>query len=160
MQFLRVPFLDRKVDFKRLIISPLLTGKPESTLNIRRLLDAVCLRRMIGLLELPKAQYQTQPITLSPNERYIYDEILQKSLEEIELAVCTKSPGTAYGSIMRAILRTRMLCDHGTYLGTTSKSGTASPSTDNEDSLAELQEGDRGTFPKYSLLSLYNLDTD
>lgn len=156
MQFLRVPFLDRKADFKRHIISPLLTGKSESTLNLRLLLDAICLRRMMSILNLPETRYQTQRVTQSPEERNLYDEILQKSREEIELAVSSKNSGTAYSSILRAILRTRMLCDHGTFLKAASKSRLVSPSIDNGDILSELQEGDRGISLKLLRLSQHN----
>ena len=154
IQFLRVPYLDKKAEFKRHIISPLLTGEPESTLNLRVLLDAMCLRRMMSSLNLPKAQYQTQRVTLSPEERMVYGDILQSSLDEIDNAISSKSSATAYSSILRAILRTRMLCDHGTFLRTASRSRLATPSMNNEDILAALQEGDGGIcFNKNPFLS-------
>jgi SNF2 family DNA or RNA helicase len=105
---------------------------------------------MMSLLNLPETRYQTQRVTQSLEERNLYDEILQKSREEIELAVSSKNSGTAYSSILRAILRTRMLCDHGTFLNTANKNRLASPSINNENILAELQEGDGGIFSQAS----------
>lgn len=154
LQFLRVPFLKRKADFKRHVISPLLTGKPDSALNLRLLLNAICLRRMMSLLKLPETRYQTQRVTQSPEERNLYDEILQKSREEIEFAVSSKNSETAYVSILRAILRTRMLCDQGTFLNIATKSRLASSLIDNGNILAELQEGDRGIFSRASSFHL------
>jgi SWI/SNF-related matrix-associated actin-dependent regulator of chromatin subfamily A3 len=157
MQFLWVPFLDRKADFHRSIIAPLMTGKPEYILNLRLLLDAMCLRRMMSLLNLPKTHYQTQHVTQSPEEKALYAEILQNSRKEINLAVSSNNSITAYGSILRTILRTRMLCDHGRFLKTANKSRPASPFLDNRDTLAELQEGDSGNA--YKFLLLYSIST-
>jgi hypothetical protein len=83
-------------------------------------------------------------VTLSPEERKIYDEILRSSLEEIDNAISSRSSGKAYSSILRAILRTRMLCDHGTNLETASTSRLTTPAMENEDTLASLLEGDEG----------------
>jgi SWI/SNF-related matrix-associated actin-dependent regulator of chromatin subfamily A3 len=147
IRFLRVPHLDRKADFQKLIITPLFTGKQDCTLNLRVLLNAMCLRRKMSLLKLPKTQYQTQMVTLSPEEREFYSDILKKSLDEIDNAISSKSSGKAYSSVLRAILCTRMLCNHGTLRETASKSRLATPSMDNEDTLASLQEGDEGMYP-------------
>jgi SWI/SNF-related matrix-associated actin-dependent regulator of chromatin subfamily A3 len=144
ISFLKVPHLDQKADFQRHIIAPLLSGKEDSTHNLCILLNAMCLRRNISLLRGPKARYQTQTVVLSPYERMIYNEILQSSLEEIDNAISSRSSGKTYSSILRAILRTRMLCDHGTHRETTSKSQLATPAMDNEDTLATLLEGDEG----------------
>jgi SNF2 family DNA or RNA helicase len=109
----------------------------------------------MSLLKLPKTQNQTQMVNLSTEERALYDDILQKSLDEIDNAISSKSSGKAYSSVLRAILRTRMICDHGTFRETTSKSPLATPSMDNEDTLASLQEGDEGKYP-VSVSKLFN----
>jgi SWI/SNF-related matrix-associated actin-dependent regulator of chromatin subfamily A3 len=144
ISFLKVPHLDQKAGFQKHIIAPLLLGKEDSTRNLRILLNAMCLRRNISLVQGPKARYQTQTVVLSPTERMMYNEILQSSLEEINNTISSRSYSKAYSSIPRAILCTRMLCDHGTHRKTTSKSRLATPAMDNEDTLATLLEGDEG----------------
>jgi len=139
-----VPHLHRRADFQRHIISPLLTGQPDCTLNLRLLLDAVCLRRLMSLMKLPQTQYQTQMVELSAEERSLYENILQSSMQDIDTMISSKSSGKAYSSILRAILRTRMLCDHGTFQQKKSKSRLTTPSMDDESTLASLQEGDEG----------------
>jgi SWI/SNF-related matrix-associated actin-dependent regulator of chromatin subfamily A3 len=153
IKFLRVPNLNQKLDFQRHIINPLLSGKEDATRNLRILLNAVCLRRKLSILEGPKATYQTQTVILSLSERDMYSRILQSSLEEIDSAISSKSSSKAYSIILRAILRTRMLCDHGTHCETTSTSRLATPAMENENTLASLLEGDEGMFLPVATLS-------
>lgn len=115
----------------------------------------------MSILKLPQTQYQTQSVELSPGERRLYGEILQSSLAEIDSAISNKSSDKAYSSILQAILRTRMLCDHGTFRDTTSKSRLATLVMDDKSALSSLQEGDEGTtFPClnfYLFISAFDL---
>jgi len=150
IRFLQIPHLEDKIEFQTHIIAPLLLGGEDSTRNLRILLNTICLRRNISLLDGPKAQYQTQSVVLSPEERQLYDEILQNSLKEFDNAISSRSSSKAYSIILKAILGTRMLCNFGTICKTINNSRLIDPTLDSEDTLVCLLEGDQGMITNYN----------
>lgn len=143
VRLLRVPGFENKAMFQRFIVSPLRKGIPNSTMNLRLLLNSICLRRLSSSLNGPKITYRVQELNLSIEERQTYEKILEDSNEEIEEAISTRTSFAAYSIILRAILRTRMLCDHGTFRRTPGTSRLGTPSTE-EEVLACIQDGDEG----------------
>ncbi|OBT69919.1 hypothetical protein VE03_00430 [Pseudogymnoascus sp. 23342-1-I1] len=142
IRILRVPELESRSTFQKYIISPLATGMPRSSRNLRLLLNSVCLRRLVTIMNLPAVTYQVQRLDLSPGEKQLYEDILESSSQEIEEAISSKKSSAAYSSILRAILRTRMLCNHGTFRRPPGTSRLGTPLIENKDILASIQDGD------------------
>lgn len=74
----------------------------------------------------------------------MYDKILADSAEEIEQAMSTKTSFAAYSILLKAILRTRMLCNHGIHQKVSYSSRLGTPSNEKQEILAVMQEGDEG----------------
>lgn len=93
-------------------------------------------------MKLPETHYQTQFVDLSLDERNLYEDILQKSVEEIDDAVSNKSSTKTYNSILRAILCTRMIYNQGTLHETASRCQLEK--LEGGYSLTAMQDGDEG----------------
>lgn len=144
VKLLRIPEFEKKAIFQKFIVSPLRTRFPNSTNNLRLLLNSICLRRLSKILEIPDVTYRIQSLDLSEKERSIYEKILENSSKDIEQAISTKTSVAAYSIILKAILRTRMLCNEGTHQRVSSASRLGTPWKEKEEILVIMQEGDEG----------------
>ena len=115
VKFLRITPFDRTGMFRRHIIEPLKTGRPDCLRNLRLLLGSICLRRLKCLLELPNTTTECRYLNLSLAEREEYISITEQSKVAIDDAVSRKETGKAYKSILQAILKLRLFCNHGTF---------------------------------------------
>ena len=82
--------------------------------NLRLLLRSMCLRRTRTLLDIPKADDQTVVLSLSPEERTMYSQIIDDTARKIDDCISSRSITKAYSGIFQTILRLRMLCNNGT----------------------------------------------
>lgn len=114
IRFLRITPFDSNAIFKNHISEPLLTDRRHDEKNLRSLLGSICLRRTRSLLKLPDAKDRTILLTLSEAERALYDETIEESRRRIDGSISSSSITKAYNGIFQAILRLRLLCNHGT----------------------------------------------
>lgn len=105
--------------------------------NLRTLLKAICIRRTRNLLHLPKTRTVEYKLHLSTSEHSRYLQIGDSHRQAIDDAVCGRKPAEAYRTILQALLKLRMLCNHGTL-----QPNDATSVTDGADeTLALLQDG-------------------
>lgn len=130
MRFLQIDSLEIPRDFRRHCITPALERK--NFHNIRALLKCICLRRTKELLQLPDLRTSEHVIEMSLLEKAQYDDIKDKYRRAIDDAICGRSPADGYRSVLSALLKLRMACNHGVSL---------SRNEDEDDMLALLQTG-------------------
>lgn len=126
VKFLRIPQLDDTTVFRKYVIFPVEKGHGDHLRNLRLLLDSICLRRTKDLLDLPEPIETLQWIQLSPTEEEIYARIGEEAKLEIESAISVHKTTKAYSSILRALLRLRILCNNGTYQTDSLKASSSS----------------------------------
>ncbi|KAF2178018.1 hypothetical protein K469DRAFT_600904, partial [Zopfia rhizophila CBS 207.26] len=137
VRFLQVISLHSSTDFKRYCIIPAEKSSVKGFQNIRALLKCICLRRTQELLQLPESQTTQYFIDMSSIERLQYDGIKSRYRKALDDAVCGRSPTEGYRYVLQALLKLRMVCNHGL-----STSDTELLTTNDEaEILAILQEG-------------------
>ena len=141
-RFLRISPFDRKAQFQRHVAGPILAGEPDGARNFRLILESICLRRTKALLHLPDADHRTFELALSEEEKARYADIIAQSRETIDEAISSKSTTKAYNGILQAILRLRLLCNHGTLERQEKATPPRTPSLENDEELLRLQQGD------------------
>lgn len=137
VRFLRVPFLDTPLAFRNHFVQPIETGRGPGFENLHTLLKCICIRRTRGLLHLPEPRNVEYKSHLSPAEHSRYSQIVESYRQAIDDAVCGRKPSEAYRTILQALLKLRMLCNHGTLLLNDATSGNDGADED----MALLQEG-------------------
>lgn len=133
VRFLRVPFVSTPQEFRKNFVQPIEAGSSRGFENLRTLLKCICLRRTKDLLRLPDHQVVQYELQLSPAEKSRYSQILASHKKAIDDTVCGRKSSEAYRTIFQALLKLRMLCNHGTFQ-TDDRDGT-------DKTLAILQEG-------------------
>jgi hypothetical protein len=78
-------------------------------------LKRICIRRTKDLLRLPDHQVVQYELQLSPAEKSRYSQILACHKKAIDDTVCGRKPSEAYRTIFQALLKLRMLCNHGSF---------------------------------------------
>jgi SWI/SNF-related matrix-associated actin-dependent regulator of chromatin subfamily A3 len=127
--------------FRNYIISPIETGNACGFLRLRLLLKSLCLRRTNERLQLPEPIIHVCRLNLASAEDAAYTLIGETYRQEIDKAVSGQKTVEAYNSILQALLRLRLLCNHGTYQHLSQTFGVALPS-DTEEALMFLQQSD------------------
>ncbi|RTE70723.1 hypothetical protein BHE90_014873 [Fusarium euwallaceae] len=107
------PFSGTSV-FLRHILQPLSKDTPDRAVNLRALLQTICLRRTKRYPKLPDPHNEEISIGLEGEERLVYDRILKKCARDIDEAVSTKAKIKKYSILFAAIVKLRKLCNHGT----------------------------------------------
>jgi SWI/SNF-related matrix-associated actin-dependent regulator of chromatin subfamily A3 len=95
-------------------VRPIEAGGSQGFENLRTLLRCICIRRRKDLLQLPEPCTLEYKLHLSPAEQSRYLQIGESYRRAIDDAVCGKRPSEAYRTILQALLKLRMLCNHGT----------------------------------------------
>ncbi|KAF0323356.1 DNA repair protein rad5 [Colletotrichum asianum] len=83
--------------------------------SLRSWLRAVCIRRTEKLLDLPDSTEETIQVTMSQEEKKLYEQVLQQSKREIDDVLSKGKSIKKYNILFTAILRMRMLCNSGTF---------------------------------------------
>jgi len=138
VRFIQVPGLSTAKDFRKYCIKPVERKGNRGFNNIRTLLQCVCIRRTKELLELPEFQKIEQYLELSSAERSAYNSVGECYKTAIDDAICGRKPADAYRSILQALLRLRLICNHGRIIEASPRPGRENE----EEMLAFLQEGD------------------
>ena len=118
-------------------MQPIETGINLGFKNLRTLLKCICIRRTRDLLQLPDVQTVEYSSHLSTPEHSRYTQIGESYKQAIDDAVCGRKPSEAYRTIFQALLKLRILCNHGTL----QPNDATSPIDGAGETLALLQEG-------------------
>ncbi|KAH0537607.1 hypothetical protein FGG08_005599 [Glutinoglossum americanum] len=143
VRFLRVPFLD-KSSFRGHITHPIESGRISGLSNLRLLLRCICLRRTGELLELPEPQSFQYLLELSSAEQDEYATIGEAHRQAIDDAVSGHTTAETYQGILQALLRLRLLCNHG-LLAQRPQVTVTGVSEDPDVALSLLQQSDQAT---------------
>ncbi|KAH8687414.1 SNF2 family N-terminal domain-containing protein [Tricladium varicosporioides] len=141
VKFLRVPLLETASIFRKYIISPIELGSSCGFHRLRLLLRSLCLRRTNKILQLSEPITRLYQLNLTGAEDAAYASIGETYRQEIDRAVSGRKTAEAYNGILQALLRLRLLCNHGTYEQLPQKIGSVLPS-DPEEALEFLQQSD------------------
>ncbi|KAK0639572.1 P-loop containing nucleoside triphosphate hydrolase protein, partial [Cercophora newfieldiana] len=156
LKFLHYEPFSRASIFQKHILEPLSIETEDRTLKLKALLRTVCLRRSESLLHVPTPNEENIRISLRPEERSLYNEILQKRAIEMDDALSSQVKIKRYSTLFTAIMKLRRMCNHGTYSGARSamsldKTLESNPETETdcefcgvlgEDSLELVSAGD------------------
>ncbi|KAH0562511.1 hypothetical protein GP486_002803 [Trichoglossum hirsutum] len=145
VRFLRIPLLDKSSAFRGHIIHPIECGRPSGFSNLRSLLRCICLRRTKELLELPQPQSFQYLLELSPAEQDEYANIGEAHRQAIDHAVSGHKTPEAYQGVLQALLRLRLLCNHG-LLAQRLQATAAGVPEDPDVALSLLQQSDQATI--------------
>ncbi|KAF2036243.1 hypothetical protein EK21DRAFT_96193 [Setomelanomma holmii] len=113
VKFLKVPILDDLAIFRRHVIMPIVSTASARYTNLRRLLEALCLRRTKSLLNLPEPVIDTHFLELCPEERLKYDDYGEYCKHSINMAISGHSLKKANQHVIQAILGMRLFCNDG-----------------------------------------------
>jgi hypothetical protein len=102
------------------------------------LLKSLCLRRTNELLQLAEPVEGFYRLDLSSAENAAYAHIGETYRQEIDRAVSGCKTAEAYNGILQALLRLRLLCNHGTY-------EHHLPESEPEEALTLLQQSDNAS---------------
>jgi len=127
--------------FRDYITSPIEFGSSCGFHRLRLLLKSLCLRRTNKILRLSEPITRLHRLNLAGVEDTAYANIGETYRQEIDRAVSGRKTAEAYSGILQALLRLRLLCNHGTYEQLSQNFGSALPS-DPEEALAFLQQSD------------------
>ncbi|RYP40561.1 hypothetical protein DL767_001561 [Monosporascus sp. MG133] len=128
--------------FEKYVLKPLVEDKLDRAANLRALMRSVCLRRGDSYLKLDAPQYEEVTVELQPDERKLYNDVLQRCIRDIDKAVSTDASIKKYSILFTAILKLRRLCNHGTFFPLAQTSGLALGPLDPEEANCGLCSGD------------------
>lgn len=144
VKFLRVPILEDRSIFHKKIATPVIANVEGRFANLRRLLEAVCLRRTKALLNHPEPKSSTQVLLLSAEEKSQYRDFGALCKHAIDLAVCGRSIKKANQHVIQAILCMRLFCNDGEAALKKKMSAHGLPS-DPDEALSYLQTSARSS---------------
>ncbi|RYP59359.1 hypothetical protein DL769_008578 [Monosporascus sp. CRB-8-3] len=128
--------------FEKYIVKPLGEDKHDRAANLRALMRSVCLRRGDSYLKLDAPQYKEVTVELQPDERKLYNDVLQRCLRDIDNAISTDASIKKYSILFTAILKLRRLCNHGTFFLLVQTSSLALEPLGPEEADCDLCSGD------------------
>lgn len=138
VRFLKVPILEETKVFRKYVTVPIQSGAAQRFVNLRRLLEAICLRRTKSLLNLPDPITETHTLDLSVVESAAYHDFGESCRRAIDLAVSGQSLKKANHHVIQAVLGMRLFCNHGSR-GLSGKWNPRGLPTDPEEALSYLQ---------------------
>jgi len=120
IKFLRIKPFEEKGNFQQFIIAPFKSMDTEILPKLRLLVDSITLRRGKDKINLPKREERHVKLKFSEAEQGLYDYYSLESRQRLKAMMSKKEGkglgGSAYAHILRAILRLRLLCAHGSEL--------------------------------------------
>jgi SWI/SNF-related matrix-associated actin-dependent regulator of chromatin subfamily A3 len=162
VRFLKVPVLDNLALYRKHITTPVVANVSGRFANLRRLLEALCLRRTKALLDLPEPATDTQLLKLSAIEAAMYHDFADLCKHTIDLAVSGHSMKKANQEVIQvstrasslqirqlmkscqAILGMRLFCNDGEQALMKRMNSNGLP-TDPDQVLSYLQTSSRST---------------
>jgi SWI/SNF-related matrix-associated actin-dependent regulator of chromatin subfamily A3 len=133
-----VGVLEDLVIFCKQISMPVFSNANGRFANLKRLLEAICLRRTKALLSQPEPVTETRLLQLSAEESVQYDDYAEGCKHAIDLAVSGHSVKKANQHVIQAILGMRLFCNDGERALTRRKHAHGLP-TEPEEALSLFQ---------------------
>lgn len=99
--------------FRKYILDPLSHDNLERVKTLHILLRAICLRRDQKYLQLPEPCYEEVKLTLSREEKRLYNDVLKGFQDDLDTLVSSQSKTSKYAVLFTMILKLRRLCNHG-----------------------------------------------
>ncbi|KAJ5716588.1 hypothetical protein N7493_008499, partial [Penicillium malachiteum] len=115
ISFLRVPYLSEPEMFRTHIIKPAYHDDSTRFDNLKVLLGCICLRRTRETGDLPDPTFEVIRVNLSPSETQAYNDIVEYQREQSDRSVSTCNSAAGSHHIFQALLKLRLLCNHGVY---------------------------------------------
>ncbi|TGO40525.1 hypothetical protein BHYA_0036g00580 [Botrytis hyacinthi] len=140
VSFIRSSPLDELPVFRKHIINPLLKEKDEGAVNLRTLLDSICLRRTKKLLNLPSVVEVYRAVYFSFEEKSLYDSTRREEIQAVKQQDSQGRNKKGYFGIFQLQLHLRRLCNHGTFLKRCCSISQTDTQFDPEQALGLLQE--------------------
>ncbi|KAJ6007434.1 helicase [Penicillium herquei] len=139
ISFLRVPYLSEPEMFRTHIINPAYHDDSTRFDNLRLLLGCICLRRTKDTGHLADPKFEVIRLNMSPSETQAYNEIVERHREAMDRSVSTCNSAAASHHIFQALLKLRLLCNHGLYKRVTLQPGNAHLDPDEVFSILQLR---------------------
>lgn len=117
VKFLRVkPF--EKTGFAQYILAPFKSADPEILPKLRLLVDSITLRRLKDKIPLPQNEDKVVMLDFSPEEGKLYQWFARDSDQKMRIIASEdrRKIGKNYVHVLRAIMRLRLICAHGSEL--------------------------------------------
>ena len=113
--FLRVPVFRSSDTFQRCISSQASTASSRHKMseNLRKLLNAICIRRTREIIGLPQSETLVRKLELTNSEQQTYEQILQNGKRTIDMIVSGKGKKKLYSTAFDVFLRLRLFCNNG-----------------------------------------------
>ncbi|KAK0728766.1 SNF2 family N-terminal domain-containing protein [Lasiosphaeria miniovina] len=115
LRFLHLEPFSQSSVFRQHILEPLSRDTPDRAFRLKALLSSVCLRRSEKLLQLPDSRVEHVTVMLRPEERLVYDGILDKCASGLDNVASSRVKIKKYSILFTAIMKLRRLCNHGTF---------------------------------------------
>ena len=114
LKFLHAEPFCRLSVFQHHILQPLGEDIASGALPLRALLRSICIRRTEGILNLPETRYQQFVLTLGPQERALYNDIIRQCARDMDARISSTTAIGKYSILFTAITKLRRVCNHGT----------------------------------------------
>lgn len=114
LRFLHFEPFCRPSIFQKYVLAPLSKENSEGSKMLHVLLRGICLRRNEKYLELSEPQHQEIKLTLSTEEKTLYDGVLKRFQDDLDNLVSNQSKTKKYAILFTMIMKLRRLCNHGT----------------------------------------------
>ncbi len=145
------PFCQRPI-FQQYILDPLSKENSDGVKMLHVLLRGICLRRNQKYLELPEPRHQEVKLSLSTEEKALYDGVLKRFQDDLDNLVSTQSKTKKYAILFAMVMKLRRLCNHGTMFMMDQLSLGAAPEFDS-DNFCDYCQG-----PQQDNLAVLNKD--
>jgi hypothetical protein len=115
--FIRARPFDSIAMFRRYVSTPYdesREGRETATTRLALLIDSLCIRRTIELLDLPDHQKKSRIVDFAPAERAQYDQSMKTMNRSLRHTAGDSHTKGIFG-IFQIQLQLRILCNHGTF---------------------------------------------
>ena len=119
LKFLKVRPFDEPRIFAQFMLAPFKAADTDVISKLRVLVDSITLRRLKDKLDLPpREELPPTKLEMTDSERRFYDFYSRESSKNVSAMIANrdKIAGNAYAHVLRAILRLRLICAHGSDL--------------------------------------------
>lgn len=160
IKFLRIKPFDEKNGFAQFILSPFKNADPEILPKLRLLVDSITLRRQKDKIDLPRRTDKIVKLEFTPDERKLYDHFARTATATVNAVTGDRNRlgGKVYVHILRAILRLRLICAHGTeLLSDEDMKATEGLSYGNAIDLGDEDEEDKPALTQKQAFDMYHL---
>ncbi|KAL9111361.1 MAG: hypothetical protein Q9227_004238 [Pyrenula ochraceoflavens] len=139
LSFLRPEEFDTTSKFRKNLLPNTKSNSDDPYKNIRLLLDAICLRRPMSILNIPRVEEKVIQLDFSQAEKDFYHRTKASMLRSIHQNVYRKSTACKNFGFFQMHLRLRRVCNHGTY-EQSSEESEADGTFDQEQHLTLIQQ--------------------